>query len=108
MRIRFQIWGVGGGRLRQFRKGAPNRNLLLFFNARVASHLGSLICAPSASRGHAVERALHLLLNALNGPAADAELAGNLQNAFAGTACGRSAGGEPWGLPGYRNIVTLH
>ena len=57
MRIRFQIWGVGGGRLRQFRKGAPNRNLLLFFNARVASHLGSLICAPSASRGHAVERA---------------------------------------------------
>jgi signal transduction histidine kinase len=37
------------------------------------------ICAPSASRGHADERALHLLLNALNGAAADAALAGNLE-----------------------------
>src|SRR5271169_1963993 len=41
------------------------------------------ICA-SASRGHAVERAFHLLLNALNGPTADATLASNPQDAFAG------------------------
>jgi bifunctional non-homologous end joining protein LigD len=41
------------------------------------------ICVPSASRGHADERAFHLLLNALNGPAADATLAGNSQDAFA-------------------------
>jgi hypothetical protein len=37
----------------------------------------------AASRGHAVERAFHLLLNALNGPTADAALAGNLQHALA-------------------------
>jgi hypothetical protein len=43
----------------------------------------SFIYSPSASRGHAVERALHLLFNALNGPAADATLAGNPQDAFA-------------------------
>src|SRR6516162_1278875 len=42
------------------------------------------ICAPSTSSGHVGERAFHLLLNALNGPAADAALAGNLQHAFAG------------------------
>jgi hypothetical protein len=41
------------------------------------------ICAPLASRGHAGERALHILLNALNGPATNAKLAGNLQHAFA-------------------------
>jgi hypothetical protein len=41
------------------------------------------ICAPSTSRGHAVERAFHLLLNALDGPTADATLPGNLQDALA-------------------------
>jgi hypothetical protein len=41
------------------------------------------ICAPSTSRGHADERAFHLP-DALNGAAADAALAGNLQHAFAG------------------------
>ena len=45
----------------------------------------SFICdAPSTSRGHGGERAFHLLLDALNGAAADAALAGNLQHAFAG------------------------
>jgi hypothetical protein len=43
----------------------------------------SFFYSPSASRGHAVERALHLLFNALNGPTADATLAGNPQDAFA-------------------------
>ena len=46
--------------------------------------LACLICVASASRGHGVERAFHLPLNALNGAAADAALAGNLQHAFAG------------------------
>jgi hypothetical protein len=44
----------------------------------------SFICAPSTSRGHDGGRAFHLLLDALNGAAADAALAGNLQRAFAG------------------------
>ena len=35
----------------------------------------SFICALSASRGHADERAFHLLLDALNGAAANAALA---------------------------------
>jgi hypothetical protein len=45
----------------------------------------SFICAPSALRGLVGERAFHLLLNALNGPAADTTFAGNPQDAFAGT-----------------------
>jgi hypothetical protein len=45
----------------------------------------SFICALSASRGRAVERAGHFLLDALNGAGADADLAGNLQDAFAAT-----------------------
>src|SRR6516164_530149 len=71
-------------------KGAPNEIYFVFYpacgRAPAASRLGrfGFICAPSASRGHAVERAFHLLLNALNGAAADAALAGNLQHAFAG------------------------
>ena len=43
------------------------------------------ICVPSASRGHADERAFYLLLNALDGPTADATLAGNFRDAFAET-----------------------
>ena len=45
----------------------------------------SFICVLSASRGHAGERAFHLLLNALNGAGADAALARDLANAFAAT-----------------------
>src|SRR5215469_4005042 len=52
--------------------------------ADIGSRRFSFICAPSASRGHADERAFHLLPDALNGAAADATLAGNLQHAFAG------------------------
>jgi hypothetical protein len=50
-----------------------------------AGRLGrfGFLCVPSASRGHAVERAFHLLLNTLNSPAADATLTGNPQDAFA-------------------------
>src|SRR5438477_5143093 len=44
----------------------------------------SFICAPSTSRGHDGERAFHLLLNALNGANADANLAGNFDDAVAG------------------------
>ena len=44
----------------------------------------SFIFASSPSRGHGGEMAFHLLLDALNGAAADATLAGNLQHAFAG------------------------
>jgi hypothetical protein len=43
----------------------------------------SLICAPTASGGRDAERACHLLLDALHRAAADAGLAGNLQNVFA-------------------------
>jgi hypothetical protein len=42
----------------------------------------SFICALSASRGHADERAIHLLRNALHGAGAYAEFAGNLVDAF--------------------------
>jgi hypothetical protein len=52
-------------------------------HGEVVSCANRFIYLPSASRGHAVERALHLLFNALNGPAADATLAGNPQDAFA-------------------------
>ena len=38
--------------------------------------------APSTSRGHADERAFHLLLDALNGAGADAALARDLAHAF--------------------------
>ena len=44
----------------------------------------SFICVPSASRGHADERAFHLLLNALHRAGADAALARDLAHAFAG------------------------
>src|SRR5215469_15530449 len=44
----------------------------------------SFICVPSASRGHADERAFHLLLNALHRAGADAALARDLAYAFAG------------------------
>jgi hypothetical protein len=44
----------------------------------------SLICAPSASRGRGVERAGHLLLDALHCAGADAQLAGNLEDALTG------------------------
>ena len=42
------------------------------------------ICARSASRGHVGERACHFLLNALHGGGADANLAGDLEDAFTG------------------------
>ena len=42
-------------------------------------------CAPSASRGHADERAFHLLLNALHRTSTDAALARDLAYAFAAT-----------------------
>jgi hypothetical protein len=45
----------------------------------------NFICAPFALRGHVGERAGHLPPNTLNGPAANAKLAGNLQDAFAAT-----------------------
>ena len=41
-----------------------------------------VICAASASRGHADERAFHLLLNALHRAGADAALARDLAHAF--------------------------
>jgi len=44
-----------------------------------------IICALSASRGHADERAFHLLLNALHRTSADAALARDLPYAFAAT-----------------------
>jgi hypothetical protein len=50
----------------------------------------SFICAPSASRGRADERAFHLLLNALNGANADANLAGNFDDASAWALTGRT------------------
>ena len=40
----------------------------------------SFICAPSTSRRHADERAFHLLLDALNGAAADAALARHIHH----------------------------
>ena len=43
-----------------------------------------VICAASASRGHADERAFHLLLNALHRAGADAALARDLAHARAG------------------------
>jgi hypothetical protein len=52
-------------------------SLLFFQNAACGrsiggEHLGrfGFICVPSTLRGHGVERAFHLLLDALNGPAA--------------------------------------
>src|SRR5215469_15386538 len=44
----------------------------------------SLICVPSASRGHADERAFHLLLDALHRTGANAALTRDLAYAFAG------------------------
>jgi hypothetical protein len=44
----------------------------------------SFTCAPSASRDCADERAFHLLLNALHRTSADANLAGNFDDAVAG------------------------
>ena len=45
----------------------------------------SFICVPSASRGHADERAFHLLLDALHRTGADAALTRDLAYAFAAT-----------------------
>jgi hypothetical protein len=91
MRFQFQRGGCRVGSY-AFSVGVPPmRNLLSFFSCACGRSIGGerfgrfgFICAPSASRGHAVERAFHLLLNALNGPTADANFAGNPQDAFAG------------------------
>ena len=45
----------------------------------------SFVCAPSASRGRADEKAFHLLFNALHRAGADAALARDLAYAFAAT-----------------------
>ena len=46
---------------------------------------GRFTCAPQASRRHAVERALHRLVDALHRAGADAQLACDLSHALAAT-----------------------
>jgi hypothetical protein len=61
------------GRVVRFSELDPAREICLyFFNAACGEERrrrALVICVPSASRGRVDERAFHLLLNALNGPA---------------------------------------
>ena len=52
---------------------------------RRGDHGCRFTCAPQASRGHAVERALHRLVDALHRAGADAQLACDLSHALAVT-----------------------
>jgi len=75
LRFRFQITGCTGVSYAVFQNGPAGEICFVFGlrgGASAASALGrfGFICVPSVSRGHADERAFHLLLNALNGPAA--------------------------------------
>jgi hypothetical protein len=91
MRFQFQRRGVPGRVICFFRPGLQAEICFCFFKgacrggASAPSAWGrfGFVCVPSASRGRAVERAFHLLLNALNGPTANAALAGNPQHALA-------------------------
>ena len=73
MRFCFHHRGVWGPAYTSPGRGSPKPKLIfVFFNARLREERrwwALVICAPSASRGHADERAVPLLLNALNGPA---------------------------------------
>ena len=73
--IAFSISAQGvPGRVVRFSELDPAREICLyFFNAACGEERrrrALVICVPSTLRGHGVERAFHLLLDALNGPAA--------------------------------------
>jgi hypothetical protein len=90
-RFRFQIRGVYGALIAVLWISTVGRSVLLFFNAacgrehRRRHGRSGFIYAPSTSRGHADERAFHLLLDALHRASADAAFTRDLAYTYAAT-----------------------